>query len=157
MHWCKYYQWHHRFSHRAFLLDNFCVSTGTIVVWPFENDYFLSNIYMFLFCYHFDSKVSIQSKRMCYNLQIQSTTKETLVPRPLSLLQCKSSITHHGGYLIANFCLLCYYHVLILFFDHKYDNLDCFLRRSRRMRTMICPHPTLERSEERRVVKMVTK
>ena len=135
MHWRKYYQWHHRFSHREFLLDNFGVSTGTIVVRLVENDYFLSNIYMFLFCYHFDSNVSIQSTRMCYNLQIHSTTKETLVPQPWSLLQCKSSITHHGGLLIATFCLFCYYRILIVFFYHKYDDLDCFLRRSRRMRT----------------------
>ena len=124
------------------LLDNFGVSTGTIVVRLFENDYFLSNIYMFLFCYHSDSNVLIQSTRMWYNLQIHSTTKETLVPRSRSLLQCKSSITHHGGLLIATFCLFCYYHFLILFVDHKYDDLDCFSRRSRRMRTNHCCHHT---------------
>ena len=32
-----------------FLLDNFGVSTGTIVVRLFENDYYVSNIYMFFF------------------------------------------------------------------------------------------------------------
>ena len=52
--------------------------------------------------------------------------KKLWYPDPQSLLQCKSSIYHHGGQLIATFCLLCYYHFLILFFDHKYDNFDCF-------------------------------
>ena len=47
MYWRKYFQWHHRFSHREYLLDNFGVSTGTIVVRLFENDYYVSNIYMF--------------------------------------------------------------------------------------------------------------
>ena len=60
MYWRKYFQWHHQFSHCEYLLDNFGVSTGTIVVWLFENDYYVSNIYFF-FCYHFDSNVSIQS------------------------------------------------------------------------------------------------
>ena len=36
--------------------------------------------------------------------------KKLWYPDPRSLLQCKSSISHHGGQLIATFCLLCYYH-----------------------------------------------
>ena len=131
MHWRKYYQWHHRFSHREYLLDNFGVSTRTKVVRLFENDYYVSNIYIF-FCYHFDSNVSTIFKFI-------QQEKKLWYPDPRSLLQCKSSISHHGGQLIATFCLLCYYHFLILFFDHKYDDFDCFLRRRRRrsMRTQV--------------------
>ena len=61
MYWCKYLLWHHRFSHREYLLDNLGVSTGTIVVRLLEIDYYVSNIYPFfvllLFWFQcFDSK-----------------------------------------------------------------------------------------------------
>ena len=57
-------------------------------------------------------------------------------------LQCKSSITHHGGHLIALFFLFCYYHFLVHIFDYKCDFLDCFSRKSSRMRTNHCCHHT---------------
>ena len=47
MYWYKYLLWHHRFSHREYLLDNLGVSTGTIVVRLFEIDYYVSNIFPF--------------------------------------------------------------------------------------------------------------
>ena len=144
-------------------MDNFGVSTGTIVIQLFENDYFLSNIYMFLFCYHFDSNVSIQRMRMCYNLQIHSTTKETLVPRPpvTTAMQVINISPWRSTHCNLLFILLLSF--LILFFDHKYDDLDCFLRRSRRMRTnsidammrlgsLLSPHQDLRR---RRPIKMI--
>ena len=36
---------------------------------------------------------------------------------PWSLLQCKSSISHHGSQIIATHYLLCYYHLLLLLFS----------------------------------------
>ena len=52
--------WHHWFSHREYLLDNFGVSTRTIVVRLFENNYYVSNIYNFVMLpfwfQYFDSK-----------------------------------------------------------------------------------------------------
>ena len=124
--------WYHRFSHREYLLDNLGVSTGTIVVRLFENDYYVSNIYNFfvtILIPMFWFKV-----RECFTIfKFIKQQKKLWYPNPRSLLQYKSSISHHGGQLIATFYLLCYYHFLILFFDHKYDDFDCFLRRDRRI------------------------
>ena len=116
-------------------MDNLGVSTGTIVVRLFENDYYVSNIYICFWVTILIPMFQFKVRECVTIFKFIQQQNKLWYPDPRSLLQCKSSISHHGGQLIATFCLLCYYHFLILFFDHKYDDFDCFLRSMRSMKT----------------------
>ena len=74
----------------------------------FGFDYYVSNIYYILFCYYFDSDVSIQIPKLFIFFKSNLEQKKIWYPDPQSLLQCKYLIFHHGGQLIATHCLLCY-------------------------------------------------
>ena len=134
MYWCKYLLWHHRFSHREYLLDNLGVSTGTIVVRLFETDYYVSNIYfivLLLFWFQFfDSKSenNLQSSNSLNNKRKFGT--------PTPGHYCNVS----NQYLIMGvnssqptvYCVIIIYYY---YFYHNCDNFDCVWKRRRSMST----------------------